>query len=329
MKIVKVTPSLVELTAIEKGSVLTIGNFDGVHIGHQEILRAAKKTAIERHTQLVVMSFEPHPMAVLYPQQKPELLTSLTLKKHLLAEAGTDCLLLVKTTPGLLTLSPDEFVERFITKGIRPGIVIEGESFNFGSDRRGNARTLQKIGQENGFLVSVIEPKEIRLSTGQTVKVSSTVIRNMLKTGDVTHAALALSRPYRLIGRIIPGRGKGKQLGFPTANMGPTEQLVPAEGVYAGCVNIADTEQDLCKDKATRPAALSIGTAKTLGKDYPRLIEAHILTGHVGNLHGKYLAMDFIHRIRSQKKFDTEKQLSEQIAKDCKTAKQILAKQQD
>ena len=151
----------------------------------------------------------------------------------------------------------------------------------------------------------------------------------MLKTGDVTHAALALSRPYRLIGQIIPGRGKGKQLGFPTANMGPTDQLVPAEGVYAGLVQIGESEKDICAPKADVPAALSIGTAQTLGTDYPRLIEAHILTGRVGDLHGKYLAMDFIHRIRSQKKFDTEKQLSEQIAKDCKTAKQILAKKQD
>jgi riboflavin kinase/FMN adenylyltransferase len=324
MKIVEVTPSLVELNNIEKGSVLTIGNFDGVHLGHQQILNAAKKTATEKRTQLIVMTFEPHPLSVLHPRQKLELLTSLTLKKHLLAEAGTDCLLLVKSTPELLNLSPDEFVERFISKGIRPAIVVEGESFNFGSDRRGNIQTLQKIGRENGFLVSVIEPKEVQFSTGQKVKISSTVIRNMLKTGDVADAALALSRPYRLIGQIIPGRGKGKQLGFPTANMAPPDQLVPAEGVYAGLVQIGDSREDVCAPKPDVPAALSIGTAQTLGTDYPRLIEAHILTGRVGNLHGKYLAMDFIQHIRSQKKFDTEKQLAEQIEKDCKTVKEIL-----
>lgn len=327
MKIVEVTPSLTELSGIEKGSVLTIGNFDGVHIGHQQILSFAKKTAVERHTQLVVMSFEPHPMAVLYPHQKPELLTSLALKKHLLAEAGTDCLLLIKSTPELLNLSPDEFVERFISKGIRPGIVVEGESFNFGSDRRGNARTLQKIGQENGFLVSIIEPEEVRLSTGQMAKVSSTVIRNMLKSGDVAHATLALSRAYRLIGQVIPGRGKGKQLGFPTANMGPPEQIVPADGVYAGFVQIGGSQQNVCAAKAEVPAALSIGRAQTLGTDYPRLIEAHILTGRVGDLHDKWLAMDFIHRIRSQKKFDTEKDLTDQIANDCEEVKKILARQ--
>ena len=329
MKIVEATSSLADLTKIEKGSVLTIGNFDGVHIGHQEILSAARQTAAERQTKLVVMTFEPHPLSVLHPQQKLELLTSLALKKYLIAQAGADHLLLVKSTTELLNLSPDEFVERFISKGIRPSIVVEGGSFNFGSGRRGKAQTLQKIGQEKGFLVSVIEPKETKLSTGQTVKVSSTVIRNMLKKGDVADAALALSRPYRLIGQIIPGRGKGKQLGFPTANMGPTDQLVPTEGVYAGFAQIGDSEQDLCPETEKRPAALSIGTAQTLGTDYPRLIEAHILTGDVGDLHDKYLTMDFIQRIRSQQKFDTEKQLSAQIAKDCKMAKQILAKQQD
>jgi riboflavin kinase/FMN adenylyltransferase len=324
MKIVEVTPSLAELTKIEKGCVLTIGNFDGVHLGHQEILNAAKKTAAQKRTQLVVMTFEPHPLSVLHPQQKPDLLTSLTLKKHLLAEAGAHCLLLIKISPELLSLSPDEFVERFISKGIRPLIVVEGESFNFGSGRRGNVHTLQEMGQKNGFLVSVIEPKEVKLSTGQTVKVSSTVIRNMLKTGDVADAALALARPYRLIGRIIPGRGKGKQLGFPTANMGLTDQLVPAEGVYAGFVRIGENEEALCPAGENAPAALSIGTAQTLGTDYPQLIEAHILTDDVGDLHGKYLAMDFIQRIRSQQKFDTEKQLSAQIARDCQTAKHIL-----
>lgn len=329
MKIVETTPSLAGLTGIEKGCILTIGNFDGVHIGHQQILRAAKQTAVEKRTQLVVMTFEPHPLAVLRPQQKLDLLTSLTFKKHLLTEAGADCLLIVKSTPELLTLSPDEFVERFISKSIQPSIVVEGESFNFGSGRHGNAQTLQKIGEDKDFLVSLIEAKEIQLSTGQTIKISSTVIRNMLKSGQVADAALALTRPYRLIGQIIPGRGKGKQLGFPTANMSPTDQLVPAEGVYAGFVQIGDSEKDLCPATAKLPAALSIGTAQTLGTDYPRLIEAHILTGRVGDLQGKYLAMDFIHRIRSQQKFDTEKDLAEQIAKDCKTAKAILAKQQD
>jgi riboflavin kinase/FMN adenylyltransferase len=293
------------------------------------ILNAAKQTATERQTQLVVMTFEPHPLAVLRPQKKPELLTSLALKKYLIAKAGADCLFVIESTSELLSLSPNEFVERFISKGIQPSIVVEGESFNFGSGRDGNVHTLQQVSKENGFLVSIIEAKEVQFSTGQTIKISSTLIRDMLKNGGAADAALALSRPYRLIGRIVPGRGKGKQLGFPTANMSPPEQLVPAEGVYAGFVKIGDSEQNACAAKPIVPAALSIGRTQTLGADIPLLIEAHLLIDDVSELYDKWLAMDFIERIRNQQKFDTEKDLIDQITKDCKTTKEILANKQD
>ncbi|HUS73577.1 MAG TPA: bifunctional riboflavin kinase/FAD synthetase [Sedimentisphaerales bacterium] len=326
MKIVEAA-SDAELAKVQKGCVLTIGNFDGVHIGHREILTAAKQTAAERRTQLVVMTFEPHPLAVLHPQKKPGILTSLVLKKHLLTEAGVDCLYIVKSTQQLLSLSPDDYVEQFIVRNVQPNIVVEGESFNFGSDRGGSVRTLQELGPGKGFEVMVVEAKEVRLSTGQTVRVSSTLIRGMLKTGSVADAALALSRPYRLIGQIVPGQGKGKQLGFPTANLGPPDQLVPADGVYAGFVEIADSEEKVCAAGEKIPAALSLGRAQTLGSNIGQLIEAHLLTDEVGDLYGRWLAMDFIDRIRSQKKFDTEKDLAAQIAKDCKKAKQILAKE--
>jgi riboflavin kinase/FMN adenylyltransferase len=326
MELIEVTSDLAELAKVEKGCVLTIGNFDGLHMGHQQILNAAKQTAIENQTQLVVMTFEPHPLAVLRPDQKPGILTSLALKKHLIAEAGADCLFVIKCTPWLLSLSPDDFVKQFIVKGIQPNIVVEGESFNFGSGRVGNVQMLQKIGSEKGFLVSVIEAKEVQFSTGQTVKISSTLIRDMLKKGSVADAALALSRPYRLVGRIVPGRGKGKQLGFPTANIGPTDQLVPAEAVYAGFVEISDTIEKVCQTHNKLPAALSIGRSQSLGDDIPLLIEAHLLIDDVGELYDKWLAMDFIERIRDQQKFDTEKDLADQIAKDCETTKEILAK---
>jgi len=312
------------LEKIEKGCVLTIGNFDGVHLGHQEILIAARQTAAERRTQLVVMTFEPHPLVVLHPQKRPRILTSLALKKHLIAEFGVDCLFVLESTVELLGLSPQDFVEQFIVKNIQPGVVVEGESFNFGYGRGGGVYTLQELGAEKGFEVSVIEAKEVRLSTGQTVTISSTMIRNMLESGSVADAALALSRPYRLIGQVIPGCGKGKQLGFPTANMEPVRQLVPAEGVYAGFVQTGDSEEEVCAAKQKVPAAFSIGRSETLGRDNPLAIEAHILTDDVGDLHGKWLAMDFIKRIRDQQKFETESQLSEQIAKDCEKAKNIL-----
>ncbi|MBA7610596.1 Bifunctional riboflavin kinase/FMN adenylyltransferase [subsurface metagenome] len=312
------------LEKIEKGCVLTIGNFDGVHLGHQVILTAARQIAVERRAQLVVMTFEPHPLAVLYPQKRPGILTSLALKKHLLAKFGVNCLFVLESTVELLGLSPQDFVEQFIVKNIQPGVVVEGESFNFGCGRGGGVRTLQGLGAEKGFEVSVVGAKEVKLSTGQTVKISSTLIRNMLEAGSVADAAVALSRPYRLIGQIIPGRGKGKQLGFPTANIEPVQQLIPAEGVYAGFVEIADDFEQLVLAEEKIPAAFSIGRSETLGSDNPLAIEAHILTGDVGDLHDKWLAMDFVEHIRSQQKFESEKELSEQIAKDCEKAKRIL-----
>ncbi len=314
-----------ELAKVQKGCVLTIGNFDGVHIGHRQILTAAKQTAVQKAAELIVMTFEPHPLAVLHPQKKPGILTSLVLKKHLLTEAGVDCLYIVESTQQLLSLSPDDFVEQFIVRNVQPNIVVEGDSFNFGSDRGGSVHTLQELGPRKGFEVMVVEAKEVRLSTGQTVRVSSTLIRDMLKDGRVTDAAVALSRAYRLLGQVVPGQGKGKLLGFPTANMEPAEQLIPAEGVYAGFVQIGDIAEQVCETHNKLPAALSIGRAQTLGSDNPLAIEAHILTDDVGDLHGRWLAMAFIQRIREQRKFDTEKDLAAQITKDCKKAKEILA----
>ncbi|MHC4462126.1 MAG: bifunctional riboflavin kinase/FAD synthetase [Planctomycetota bacterium] len=327
MDIVEATSGPAELVKVEKGCVLTIGNFDGVHLGHQEILIAARQIAAKRRAQLVVMTFEPHPLAVLHPEKRPGILTSLALKKHLIAQFGVDSLLVLKSTLELLRFSPEDFVERFIVNNIQPSVVVEGESFNFGCGRGGGIRTLQELGAEKGFEVSVIGAKEVELSTGQTVTISSTLIRNMLESGSVADAALALSRPYRLIGRIIPGRDKGKQLGFPTANMEPPQQLVPAEGVYAGLVEIVDSEGEVCAAKEKVPAAFSIGRAETLGSANPLAIEAHILIDNVGDLHDKWLAMDFIKRLRDQQKFETETELAAQIAKDCENAKQLLGKE--
>jgi riboflavin kinase/FMN adenylyltransferase len=322
MEIIETTS---DLEKIKKGCVLTIGNFDGVHLGHQKILTAAKQTAVQKKTQLLVMTFEPHPLAVLHPQKTFGILTPLELKKYLLTEFGVDTLVVLESTAELLNLSPADFVEQFIVKNIQPDVVVEGESFNFGSSRAGSVHTLQKLGTEKGFLVSEIDAKEVKLSTGKTAKISSTLIRNMLTSGSVVDAAVALSRPYRLIGKVIPGCGKGKQLGFPTANLDPARQLIPAEAVYAGFVEIGDSTEYVCSAKEKIPAAFSIGRAETLSPDHPLSVEAHILKDNISNLSGKWLAMDFIKHLRSQEKFETESELSTQIEKDCKMARDILA----
>ena len=168
------------LGRVTKSCVLSIGNYDGVHLGHRQILTAARQTATRRATELVVMTFEPHPVAILYPERAPKVLTPLGLKEHLLAQFDVDCLIVLKGNEGLLSLSPEDFVGRFLVENVRPSVVVEGDDFNFGVGRTGNIDTLRKLGDQKGFEVSVVEPKQIKLSTGQTVRVSSTIVRYML-----------------------------------------------------------------------------------------------------------------------------------------------------
>ncbi|MHC4646985.1 MAG: bifunctional riboflavin kinase/FAD synthetase [Planctomycetota bacterium] len=314
-----------DLEKCAKDCVLTIGNFDGLHIGHQQIIAVAKKAARKRHTQLAAMTFEPHPVAVLKPERSPGVLTPIKLKTSLLADNGVDCLFVLESTPDLLRLSAQDFVDRFLVNAIKPAVVVEGEDFNFGYERTGNLDKLQQMGAEKAFQVIVVGAKNIKLSTTQIIRVSSTMIRNLLEAGAVADAALALGRPYRLIGRVVTGCGKGRQLGFPTANLEPTRQIVPAEGVYAGFARIGDAAEDVCKTQNKIPAALSIGRTRTLADNRPRLIEAHLLVENVADLVGKWLAMDFVQHLRPQTKFESEKRLADQIARDCKNAKEILS----
>lgn len=313
-----------QLEKVEKGCVLTIGNFDGMHLGHQEVLVAAKKAAAERAVPLVVMTLEPHPLTVLRPEMAPGVLTPLDVKAHLLAEFGAAYLLVVESTPELLALSAEEFIRRFLVDGIEPSLVVEGESFNFGSGRSGSIETLVGAGKKNGFEVSIVSPKEVCLSSGRTAAVSSTLIRNLLAAGSAGDAVAALGRPYRLIEKVVAGRGKGKRLGFPTANMKLPGQMVPAEGVYAGFAATADSAEEILSAEAKVPAALSIGRTATYGEGQSLLIEAHLLAESVAELYDKWLAMDFVERIRGQRKFKTESDLSAQIAEDCKKVKELL-----
>ena len=314
-----------DLDESSKGCVLTIGNFDGVHLGHQAILAAARQAAAKRAVELLVLTFEPHPVAILHPEKAPGVLTPLGLKTHLLAAHGVDSTVVLEDTRELLNLAPEDFVSRFLIEAIQPSVVVEGDDFNFGLQRAGNIDTLRKLGSQAGFEVSVVGPEKIELSTGQTVRVSSTMIRYMLESGHVADAATALGRPYRLVEQIIPGRGIGKELGFPTLNMKKPDQVIPAEGVYAGVVRIAETTEDVLACNETIPAVYSIGQARTYGDEFPLLIEAHLLTADAGDLIGKFMTMDFAQRIRSQHKFKTPQELSKQIAKDCEQAKEILA----
>jgi riboflavin kinase/FMN adenylyltransferase len=324
----KVIQTISQFQHIPKGCVLSIGNFDGVHVGHQEILAVAGQAAEKNDAELIAMTFEPHPVAVLHPEMAPGVLSPLDIKKYLLAQCGVDKMIVLRTNRELLSLSPEDFAGKFLFENIEPSVVVEGDDFNFGAERAGTIDTLKKLAAERNFEISVIAPKKVELSTGQSVRVSSTVIRYMLEGGHVADAAVALGRPYRIAERIIPGRGVGIKLGFPTLNMKKPKQVIPAEGVYAGFVKIGQIMDDALQSKEKIPAVYSIGQARTYGDDFPLLIEAHLLTEGVGDLIGRYMTMDFIQHIRNQHKFNNPEDLSKQIAKDCQHARMILNTQQ-
>jgi riboflavin kinase / FMN adenylyltransferase len=320
----KIIDSIPEFNLLKKGSVLTIGNFDGVHLGHREILNSARSAADQRQADLIVMTFEPHPVAVLRPEIAPGVLTPLPLKEFLLSGLNVDCLIVIKDNKALLELSPEDFVKWFLVENIKPGLIVEGDDFNFGAGRAGNIETLKNLSKENKFAVNIINPATIKLSNDQVVRVSSTMIRYMLESGHVGDAGIALGRPYRLIEEIVSGRGVGRKLGFPTLNLQIPNQVIPAEGVYAGFVRVSDDLKEIISCPGDIPAIYSIGQARTYGDDFPLLIEAHLLCENAENISGKYMGMDFIRRIRSQHKFKTPEKLAAQIEQDCNEARRIL-----
>jgi riboflavin kinase / FMN adenylyltransferase len=336
----KVLKTVSEFGQIRKGGVLTIGNFDGVHAGHQEIFRTAGDLARRRGVQMNVMTFEPHPVAVLHPEKAPGVLTPLSVKLALLRQFVSDFLVVGDCRESvewasahrsdqhglkpILQLSAGEFVDRLIMPHIAPAVFVEGDDFHFGSGRGGDVTALTRLGAERGFEVVVVPPKQVKLSTGETIRVSSTMIRYMLESGHVAEAAVALGRPYRMVGPVVSGWGRGRKLGFPTLNMGKPSQILPADGVYAGYVEIAADEQAVLEENRRMPAVFSIGQARTFGDQYPLLIEAHVLLGNIGDMTGKWMIMDFIQKLRDQHKFGSVEELVRQIDKDCRTARNVL-----
>lgn len=320
----KVLKSLLEFGRIRKGCVLTIGNFDGVHVGHREILRTARALAADHGAEMVVMTFEPHPVAILHPEKAPGVLTPLPLKLDLLRDYADNCVIVLQDNRKLLELSPEDFVDQFLVAGFGPRFIVEGHDFHFGSGRAGDIETLVRLGQEKGFEVVVVEPRQMTLPMGETIRVSSTVIRYMVESGHVGDAAVALSRPYRLLGPIVSGRGRGRELGFPTLNMAVPNQVIPAEGVYAGFVAIADDPELLPSRTDRHPAAFSIGQIRTFEEEHPLLIEAHVLDETLGDVTGRWMVMEFVRHLRHQHKFGSAEDLVAQIARDCDQARTAL-----
>lgn len=313
------------LADLPKGMVLTIGNFDGVHRGHQSIITTARQIAREKQTQVAVMTFDPHPAVLLHPERTPDILTPLKMKALLLESLSVDTLIVIKDSIKLLNMSPEEFVDEFLMEHLSPSVMVEGPDFNFGYGRSGNIETLRQFGINRNF--DVVEVPFVDVNTvneNSGIKCSSSSVRHVLQTGRCRQAAHVLGRPFRLVGKTVPGRGVGKQIGYPTANIDPIDQVIPAEGVYAGYVVVGDSLEDVVFGGLRRPAAISIGRAKTFVSDHPLLLEAHFLEDKVEDLRDKWLGLDFIRFLRHQQRFESREDLKEQIKNDCNKALSCL-----
>lgn len=291
-------------------SVLTIGNFDGVHRGHQQLLTQGAVFAANEQVPLIALTFEPHPLALLRPEHPPQKLMRLDQKLDHLAQYGADVTVIAETTSDLLDLEPDRFI-RNLVDAFHPTHIVEGATFGFGKGRKGTPETIRELGRRLGFQTCIIPPLQLTLDGGQNVTVSSSVVRKLVIEGRVHLATLALGRPYAVLGRVVTGAGRGADLGFPTANVNDIQTLVPADGVYAGTARVADTK---CL------AGISIGTNPTFGGK-ARKIEAHLLDFQ-GRLHDRAIHLEFGKRLRDQRTFDTPDALVARIHEDIQAVRE-------
>ena len=298
--------------------VLTIGNFDGIHLGHQTILSVGRRRADAAKTQFVVMTFDPHPATILTPDRVPELLTPMPERTRQLLSAGADVVVVVEANAKFLSLSAGAFIRDVVMQRFRPVAMVEGDSFCYGQHRRGTVDTLRAEGRTYGFDVDIVEAIRINLGGSPGTVISSSLIRHLLKSGTVDQVAQCLGRPYVLLGKVKPGAGRGRALGFPTANLSITSQLIPPEGVYAGRAQLIDSDDKLSHSII---AAVSVGRALTFESDR-LLVEAHLLD-FKEDLYEQDIRLEFLGWIRDQRKFDTPKALSQQIKQDIARIREI------
>jgi len=295
------------------GAAVSIGNFDGVHIGHQLLIERCGAHARRLGGVVVAITFEPHPQAILRPSEAPPLLTPQALKLELLRAAGAAGVIVLPVDAAFLATTADEFIRRVLVERLRVRAIVEGPTFGFGRDRTGGIDTLRAAAASGGFAVELVEPA--RIAVGDEWRgVSSRFIRELLAAGDVETAARALGRPYTLLGRVVRGAGVGRQIGFPTINLDCGGQLVPGDGVYAGVATL---------DGREHAAAVSIGPRATFGGGH-RGVEAFLLDVD-GSFYDRPARISLLARLRDQRRFDSPDELSDQIARDVmQTREQVV-----
>jgi len=290
-------------------AVMTIGNFDGVHLGHRFIFLKLVEEARRADCPAVVISFDPHPKMVLHPERQPfYLITSLEEKIRLIADLGIDTLLLIPFSLDYARMTAEAFVRETLWEKLQISKILIGHDYTFGRGKEGNETFLTEAGRHLGFAVEVTNA----FCIGDTV-ISSTKIRDALLAGEVGFAATLLGRPYNLSGRVVSGNRRGGGLGFPTANIAPDKELVPARGVYAvRCLHEGERHDGV----------LNIGFNPTFA-DGKLSIETHIFDFH-RNIYGEILDVHFIERIRDEVRFTSPEQLITQIDRDIVRAREIL-----
>ena len=294
-----------------RGPVVTLGSFDGVHRGHQAILGTVVGDARARGDEAVVLTFEPHPVAVLRPGHAPPVLTPLAERLRLIAAAGIDVVVLQRFTRAFAAHTAEEFVAAFVVERLRAAKVVAGHSVSFGRERRGNAELLAELGAAHGFAVQVVGPV---LVDGQAV--SSSGVRRAIAAGDVRLAATLLGRPHRVRGRVVRGAGRGARIGVPTANLRLRPGMLPPEGVYAVRTVVAGV---------ARPGVANLGRNPTFGPDAPVTLEVHLFD-FAGDLYGAPCEVGFVERLRGEVRFPSVDALVDQIRRDAAAARTLLAR---
>ena len=296
-------------------SVITIGEFDGVHLGHQYVVARAAELGKELGLPVVAITFDPHPDEVVRPGSHPPLLCPSRRRAELLGGSGVDAVCVIPFTLEFSRLDPDEFVRTVLVDKLHAAAVVVGQDFRFGHKARGDVSLLEKLGEKYDFTT---EGRPLLVSDNVTV--SSTEIRRLLEAGDVAGAAKALGRPHRVEGVVVRGFQRGRELGFPTANLeSPQHTAIPADGIYAGWLTMLDADG---APTAAWPAAISIGTNPTFDGQ-ARTVEAYAIDQTGLDLYGQHAAIDFVARLRGTLKFDSVDALVEQMHEDVNQAREI------
>ena len=319
-----------------QGGIVSIGNFDGVHKGHQQLMEVLVEQAKRHSVPAVVLTFEPHPLRLLRPDSLPPRLTTLKHKAELLRESGIDCVIAYPTTRELLSLNPTAFFEKFLVESIQARGIVEGPNFYFGKNRQGTTETLRELAQQANIDLTILPPSLVEIDRNSTpsetelsyrssdVVISSSLLRSLIRQGEFHTALKLLGHPYRLSGSVETGAQRGQTIGFPTANLSQIETLIPAEGVYAARAFIEQSERNINSNqtKMGYPCAVHIGPNPTFGEQH-RKVEAHLLDFN-GNLYEKVLHLDLAVRLRDIIPFVSVEELKEQLQKDIEKVRSLM-----